>query len=198
MDSKARTDRGASMMNVNVTCTVIVCSLLMSALTAEAQPVGSSPGTGRSAVSGYVFAGPALDFNEGCEVLDADRRCLQSTWRVEVLRHLGAGLEYRFFEAFGVLAEASAVASNDAGSGLLSVNGAYHFRDTPSTEPSLVPFATGGYSVVSGSVPSFFNLGGGVDYWTRRGIALRLEARSYLSGGERVLDLRIGMSFRRR
>src|SRR5688572_7685724 len=105
------------MTNINVTCAVMV-SVLMSALTAEAQSVGSA-GSGRSAVSGYVFAGPALDFNEICETLDADRLgCLQPALRVDMIRHLGIGVDYRFIESVGVLAEVSTIGSSDGGTGI--------------------------------------------------------------------------------
>ena len=194
---QGETDRGAAMTNVKITCAAMV-SVLISALAAEAQPVGSSS-PGRNTLSGYVFAGPALDFNDICETLDANRLgCLRPAVRVDTLWHLGAGVDYRFFESFGVLAEVSTIGSRDGGTGILSVNGAYHFRDTPAAGRALVPFVTGGYSLVQGAITNLFNLGGGVDYWTPGSLGLRLETRSYLSEDQRVLDFRVGISVRRR
>jgi len=83
------------------------------------------------------------------------------------------------------------------GIGMLSVNGSYHFN----RNRKLSPFISGGYSMAfrSGAI-NLFNFGGGINYWFRDRIGLRLEFRDHVysqySHSTHYLGGRIGCSFR--
>ena len=97
----------------------------------------------------------------------------------------------------GYLAPARSISE---GVGILSANGSYHFLNG---EPSqkLVPFVTGGYSLAfrEGSA-NLFNFGGGVNYWFRERMGLRLEFRDHVipdgNHSDHFLGFRIGLTFR--
>jgi hypothetical protein len=87
-----------------------------------------------------------------------------------------------------------------------SVNGSYHFL-AKKQRKWLDPFATGGYSLYFGQRTTFdsgYNLGGGVNFWVLKHVALRSEIR--YQGGINYFDgfsqfkhyaaFRFGMSFR--
>lgn len=131
--------------------------------------------------SGYVAAGVGT--------------CLHRVGNVNVVgggdaflyRGLSLGGElgyYRFME-------------NSPGFGVTTLNVGYHFvnRDRPGrVEPfvsaGVLGAAFGGGAVGAGS------LGGGINYWFHRRVALRLEGRLYGMGDEALVLFRIGMSFR--
>ena len=86
---------------------------------------------------------------------------------------------------------------------MLSANVSYRFRSAPPEQPTLVPFVTGGYSLVD--APGV-NIGVGVDQWLRGGRGLRLEFRATRLRQERrldfvphawLLDFRVGWNFGR-
>jgi hypothetical protein len=66
----------------------------------------------------------------------------------------------------------------------------------------VVPFITGGYSLLFGSGAAHgLNFGGGVNWWMRDRLALRLEARDHIFPVHRgptpqAWEFRIGFSFR--
>jgi hypothetical protein len=84
------------------------------------------------------------------------------------------------------------------GLGVLSADGSYHFNRSE----KVVPFVSSGYTLLfrSGSINGV-NFGGGVNYWFRERVGLRLEFRDQvgLSGGgstTHFYGFRVGMSFR--
>jgi hypothetical protein len=117
--------------------------------------------------------------------------------------HLGGGGEAVFRDAFGVGAEIGYLNSFEEGSegiGVLSINGTYHFGGGP-TAAKARPFVTGGYTLgFRDGSESLFNLGGGVDYWFKPKVGLRVEFRDHIwaSGGETVQfwGVRFGVTFR--
>ena len=98
----------------------------------------------------------------------------------------GGGGEGRIYKGLGVGAEIGYLhptASFTDGFGLLSTNGSYRFW-TNSSSQKLVPFVTGGYSLCFRSgTANLANFAGGVDYWLRPNVALRLEARDHIWPG---------------
>ena len=83
-----------------------------------------------------------------------------------------------------------------SGFGLLSVNPSLHFEAERSQR--IVPFFTGGYGMAfRGETLNLYNYGGGITYWFRDNLGLRLEVRNYAHRQERFLTaFRIGFSFR--
>ena len=137
---------------------------------------------------GYGFVGLGAATSEGES---------QGTW------HVGGGGEVLFRDAFGVGAEIGYLtlmeAAESDGFGVLSVNGSYHFNGGASAR-RWRPFLTGGYTLGfdGGSSESFFNVGGGVDFWMKPGVGLRLEFRDHIWTQEDVhlWGVRIGVTFR--
>jgi hypothetical protein len=157
----------------------IFCLALISTFAAAQTPEGYRG-------QGYVFVGPGgvapegigptLHFGVGGEGL--------------IYKGLGAGGE------IGYLTPARGIGN---GFGIVSGNGSYHFTNV-SESRKFVPFATGGYSFLfrSGTAHGF-NAGGGVNYWFRERIGLRVEFRDnvFYSGRPiHFLGVRVGLSFR--
>ena len=67
------------------------------------------------------------------------------------------------------------------GIGLFSSNASYHFLNA-SQNRKLVPFVTAGYTGAFQSEwgESWFNFGGGADYWFRERAGLRVEFRDHV------------------
>ena len=91
-----------------------------------------------------------------------------------------------------------------SGLGVGSVDGSYHFFGSKSRK-GVDPFAAGGYSLYFGNRTMFqsgFNLGGGVNFWLIKHVALRSEIRyqggiDYFNGGlTHYVAFRFGMAFR--
>ena len=86
-----------------------------------------------------------------------------------------------------------------SGLGLFSVNGGYHFVKSKS---KAVPFLTGGYTgFFRGGYANGVNFGGGVNYWFKERMGLRVEFRDNLlteDSSYRVhfLNVRVGLAFR--
>lgn len=62
-----------------------------------------------------------------------------------------------------------------------------------------MPFVTGGYSLrIRAGVASAFNFGGGVNYWFKDRVGLRLEFRDHISHSDLnyFYGFRIGLAFR--
>jgi hypothetical protein len=113
--------------------------------------------------------------------------------------HIGGGGEALVYRGLGVGAEVGglgALQESRGGLGLFSVNGSYHF----SRQRKVSPFLTSGYSSVSGNGQrNLVNFGGGVNYWLRERMGLRLEFRDhvYADGtGRQLLGFRVGFAFR--
>ncbi len=118
--------------------------------------------------------------------------------------HFGGGGEGFLYKGLAIGAEAGFLApmkSFSSGFGLLDVDGSYHFISSNRTK-KVVPFITGGYSLLFGSGRAHgLNFGGGVNWWMRDRVGLRLEARDHIfpvSGGPtpQAWEFRIGFSFR--
>lgn len=134
---------------------------------------------------GYVFVAPS-GFTSG------------STAGV----HIGGGGEGLVYKGLGVGGEigyAFPGESPDNGLGIASVNGSYHFKNA-SASGKVVPFVTGGYTLLFRSATAnAFNFGGGVNYWFKERLGLRLEFRGHVPERNeisQVYGFRIGLSFR--
>jgi hypothetical protein len=112
------------------------------------------------------------------------------------LIHLGVGGEYAFRNSYGAGAEIGLVGRTDLGAaGIASLNGYYHFKhDRP-----WAPFVTAGYTNVfelSGST-SMANIGGGINYWYKDHLGIKLEFRDHFgSGNINYAEFRFGVSFK--
>ncbi len=114
--------------------------------------------------------------------------------------HFGGGGEGLIYRGLGIGAELGYLTpwrDFSSGIGIFSVNGSYHFNRTE----KLSPFITGGYSLAfrNGHI-NLANFGGGVNYWFREKMGLRLEFRDHIHTGSfptaHYLSARIGLSFR--
>jgi len=129
---------------------------------------------------GYVFTAPgAVDKGSGSTL------------------HFGGGGEARIYKGLGAGAEIGFLGpARDMGEGfgVFSANGSYHFR----RDQKLVPFVTGGYTLFfrNGSA-NLGNFGGGVHYWFREGLGVRVEFRDHVQAGPtNFWEFRFGLSFR--
>ena len=162
--------------------------------------------TARGGLWGYVFAGPGVYRNE--VTIDRGRfrgkhtafDVVQETYRSG---SYGGGVEWQVFKSVGVSGEVGTQIVSGYPHGMLSANVSYRFRSAPPEQPTLVPFVTGGYSLVD--APGV-NIGVGVDQWLRGGRGLRLEFRATRLRQERrldfvphawLLDFRVGWNFGR-
>ena len=85
--------------------------------------------------------------------------------------------------------------SGGNGLGLASTNLSYHFNRSQ----KLVPFVTGGGSLAfRGGAAGGGNIGGGVHYWIKNNVGLRLEVRDFIfsSDSPNTVVFRVGLSFR--
>jgi hypothetical protein len=135
---------------------------------------------------GYAFTGLIVASNGGEPGLQA-----------------GIGGEGIIYKGFGVGGEIGyfrqATFGSDSGIGLLSVNPSYHFMNA-SKSRRLVPFVTGGFSLFfrSGAVIGS-NFGGGITYWLKDRIGVRLEVRDQIpaySGIGHFPSFRAALTFR--
>lgn len=117
--------------------------------------------------------------------------------------HAGVGGEGFIRGGFGVGGEIGYVrpsgSRSDYGFGLLSVNPSYHFINV-SKSRKLVPFATGGFSLFfRGESAIGANFGGGITYWFKDRIGMRIELRDQIpiySGFGHHPSFRVGFTFR--
>lgn len=104
-----------------------------------------------------------------------------------VTKGLGLGAEIGYLAPFR---------SGGDGIGIFSPDVSYHFKRSSS---KLVPFVTGGYSLAfrSGAGSSGGNFGGGVQYWMKDHLGLRLEFRDHVfsSDSPHFYQFRAGLSF---
>ncbi len=106
----------------------------------------------------------------------------------------GEGLIYKALGVGGELGFIATVSNGDNGFGVASVNLSGHFNRTQ----KLQPFVTGGATLAfrSGTAGGG-NVGGGVQYWFKENVALRIEARDYIFSSDRFnyFIVRAGISF---
>lgn len=136
---------------------------------------------------GYVFAAPG-----GRSTDDATL-------------HIGGGGEYICSSGGSIGAELGFLGPMeqlDAGFGVFSLNGGYHFKKASSSGKT-IPFVTGGYTGIfrDGNGESGFNFGVGVNHWFKERVGLRLEFRDnvFRYGGNDYIhyfNARIGVTFR--
>ena len=104
-----------------------------------------------------------------------------------VYKGLGLGAEVGYLAPFRRTGD---------GFGVFSPNVSYHFSNRSSR---LVPFVTGGFSLGFRSGASGGgNFGGGVQYWMKDHVALRLEFRDHIFSSDtpHFFQFRVGLSFR--
>lgn len=135
---------------------------------------------------GYVFVAPGAVADDGA---------------VGTL-HVGVGGEGLVYKGLGVGAEIGYLGLTRGlgnGIGVFSANGSYHFRNVTSSG-KLVPFVTGGYSLLfRGEAINAANFGGGINYWFHDRVGLRLEFRDHLPAHadlSHYVGFRFGLAFR--
>jgi hypothetical protein len=117
--------------------------------------------------------------------------------------HAGIGGEGIIYKGFGVGGEIGYIRSFGSvpnyGAGILSVNPSYHFMKV-SKSRKLVPFATGGFSLlINSDSPLGVNFGGGVTYWFKDRMGVRFEVRDQVpiySGSGHFPSFRVAFTFR--
>ncbi len=119
----------------------------------------------KSVGHGYAFFAPGAGTTFSC------RSCTFGTL------HLGGGGEATLYKGLGIGAEAGYLVpmrDTSSGIGLASLNGVYIFRRKG--QARLEPFITGGGTVgfTGGGAFAGINFGGGVQYWMRKRIGLRI------------------------
>jgi hypothetical protein len=114
------------------------------------------------------------------------------------LIHLGGGGEYVLPMRVGVGAEVGFLGRTNLDMlGTVSLNGYYHFQRNGSWEP----FVTGGYSnfFTFNAHRNLANLGGGVNYWYKDHLGIKLEFLDHFStgnGGGNFAEFRFGFNFK--
>ena len=110
--------------------------------------------------------------------------------------HIGVGGEGVFKNGIGIGAELGYLMFRrdiESGIGIASINGSYHFNK----DAKLVPFVTGGYSLAFRSgTGNLGNFGGGVNWWFRPKIGLKIEFRDHVHSDLNLWSFRFGVTFR--
>ena len=111
----------------------------------------------------------------------------------------GEGLVYRGLGVGGEIGYLGAAQELSQGIGVLSPNVSYNFMKA-SKSGKFAPFVTGGYSLLIGSdAVHAFNVGGGVNWWFKDRLGLRLEFRDHVAvqfGSAQFFGVRIELAFR--
>lgn len=133
----------------------------------------------------YVFAAPGAFVSEGATTLE-----------------VGGGAEWFVHKGIALGVESSFLAYPECfqcGGYLMgSINASYHvFASSPR---KVKPFVTAGYGEATstdGDGIRLVNFGGGLNYWFRDGVALRVEVRDHVDTSFDVhqVSLRVGLSF---
>ena len=128
----------------------------------------------------YAFAAPGVGSSGGDSFVLAH---LGAGGEVVLPRGIGAGAEVGFLgqTSFDVL-------------GTLSINGYYHFKRSG----SWAPFATAGYSnffTLDGH-SNLANIGGGVNYWYKDHLGIKLEFLDHFRSGANYAEFRFGFNFK--
>jgi hypothetical protein len=111
----------------------------------------------------------------------------------------GGGVEASLVKGLTVGARASGNAFSDSdGFGVFHGELGYHGVDRARTTGA-DPFVSGGIGVMSGDfgrTGASFSVGGGMNYWFNRHVALRIEGRMITFTSDAVFVAQVGMSFR--
>ena len=145
-------------------------------------------GTERGRRWGYVFGGVGHLVDERVNVRSDDFVVFRA---VDPAKQVGGGIEWELSPSTGVSAEGGLLLVPDVSSTMFSVNGSYRFRPAPPGRQALVPFLTGGVSLIGATLPAL-SLGVGVDYWLPGRNGLRLELRGTRWRDEREVGLGLG------
>ena len=168
-------------MNKLFLATIIV--FLMTPALVQAQSPGGHSG------QGYVFVAPGGSSGSGF---------------TNATLHAGAGGEALVYKGVGLGAEVGAiwpVESIGDALGLFSANGSYNFFGSDSDRKA-VPFVTGGYTLLfREGTANLWNAGGGVNYWFRDNLGLRLEVRDHIwprrfGSTTHLWQVRVALAFR--
>lgn len=120
-------------------------------------------------LQGYVFAAPGG---------------ISAVGNTAAAFHAGIGGEGLLYKGLGAGAEVGYLFPTRApgdGIGIFSLNGSYHFVNQNKPR-KVVPFVTAGYSRAFGQGGfNMVNYGGGVNWWMRDRLGLRLEARDHVT-----------------
>ena len=142
---------------------------------------------------GYFFAGLSMAGPSSVVSINPDGK------------NLGFGGDVFIFKGVGAEAEAGyATGNNHAAVGPGTLDLSYHFISR-SRQSKFEPFASGGYSIYYGhrGTSGGYNLGGGINYWVIKHMALRFEIRDYTHignmqflGAGQFAAFRAGVTFR--
>ena len=184
------------MESVNSRTAKIVTTLVTAAWLVGMPPAAlaqSASGTPARAVGGlgYGFVGVGAVTSGGESM---------GTW------HVGGGGEAVIRDAIGIGAEIGYLnwleEPDESGLGVFSVNGSYHFNGGEASR-RFRPFLTGGYTLgfAADGHENLFNVGGGVDYWLKPKVGLRVEFRDHVWSGDgedtlHFWSVRFGVTFR--
>ncbi len=164
---------------------LLVVSLSLAGAAQTAAPKAKQTTNENGYGYGYIFAAPGGASSGGGGTL-----------------HIGGGGEGVSKNGAGIgeeLAYLTPFESIGDGLGTFSVNGSYHFLKS-SKSGKLVPFVTGGYTgFFRGGYANGVNVGGGVNYWFKQRIGLRIEFRDNVlieNGSAHFLNVRVGLTFR--
>ena len=119
---------------------------------------------------GYVFVAPGRD---------------SAGWKKTTV-HTGAGGHLIVYKGLGMNVETGFLfhpGNSEARTTLTSFGASYHLLNEKSPR-KIVPFVATGYSYAANNTMlnmQMLNFGGGVDYWLREELGLRLEVRAHFS-----------------
>jgi hypothetical protein len=121
--------------------------------------------------------------------------------RTDAVMHFGLGGEGVLYKGLGLGGEIGYLyptVSASSGIAIVSINALYQFG-LPTSTRKTVPFITGGWSIaVRDSAINGANIGGGVTYWFRRRLGLRMEFRDHFAARDitaHIWEGRVGLSF---
>lgn len=140
---------------------------------------------------GYVFVAPGVASYGSSLETPANQGSMG-------LIHLGLGGEYVFKNTVGAGGEVGFLGRTDLGAlGTASLNGYYHFK----RNGAWAPFVTAGYSNFFElfQSTSLANIGGGLNYWYKDHMGLKLEVRDHFATGTNsanYLEFRFGFDFK--
>src|SRR5262245_48266084 len=169
---------------INPTLEVMMRKLIFVILLAVLLPFAAAAQNKERRGQGYVFVAPGI-FAEEYGTL-----------------HIGGGGEGVSYKGLGVGAEIGYLGFTDdlgEGFGVFSPNVSYHFTNG-ARSGKFAPFVTSGFSLLfRGRAEPAVNIGGGMNWWFKDRIGLRLEVRDHVIVTDRsphFLGVRIGLAFR--
>lgn len=161
----------------------LACVIAAQTPTPPTQPTNAASESNRA--QGFVFFGPGVTSGSSTTFVN-----------------FGGGGEAFIKGGLGVGGEVGGYTpaqSFDEGFGILSVNAGYHVLKA-SKSGKIVPFASGGYSLFFRSgTANGINFGGGVNYWFKDRLGLRVEIRDHVvveSPDTHFIGFRFGLLFR--